>query len=152
MFKCKEIMMKLIGRIAVILSLALLLLAGCGGSSDDNGSAPPPQPPANPQAPATQAGSAADSAIDAIEISAEGGDGALKGVFAATNSFGGGEALGQDRTRSFATILTKRFKGTNLRSKAAILQQMADCSAGGSVDIIENISTDTETRFMVQFH
>jgi len=145
--------MKLTGRIVLILSLALLLLAGCGGSGGDDGSVTPaPPPPADPQAPATQAGSAADNAIDAIEISAEGGDGALKGAFAVTNSFGAGKAFGRNQTSSLTSILTERFNGTNLRSKGAILQQMSDCPAGGSVDIIENISTDTETRFMVQFN
>jgi hypothetical protein len=43
--------------------------------------------------------------------------------------------------------MTDRFNGINLRSKATVLQQMADCSAGGSLEIIEN----TESRFTVQY-
>ena len=136
--------MKLIGRIAAILGLALVLLTGCDGSGDDNGPVTPP-----PQS--NQAAGAADNAIDAMEISAEGGGESLKGSFAATKAFEVGKAFRRNQPRGLTSIMAKRFNIKNFHSKAAVLQQMVDCPAGGSQEIINNISTDTELRFTVQY-
>jgi hypothetical protein len=152
-------MMKLTESIVPTLSLVLLLVAGCRGyvSGGDGGGSDDDVIPTI-DARATQAANAPIKAISAQTQASEAQQIDLSASFAATKSFGGWKALRRNQASSPTYRLNERFSrlngrfnDTSLRKNAFVLQQLANCPDGGTVDIINNIDTDTEFRLTVRF-
>jgi hypothetical protein len=159
-------MMKLTERIVPTLSLVLLLVAGCRGyvSGGDDGESDDDVIPTI-DARATQAANAPVKAISAQIQASEAQKIDLNASFAATKSFGGWKALRRNQASNPTSRLNERFSrlngrfsrlngrfnDTSLRKNAFVLRQLANCPDGGTVDIINDIDTDTEFRLTVRF-